>query len=185
MRESRERAGRRADLLATQVGPVSALSGRQGNKRLGFQLSPSMKPHVLDFVGAAITIRVDTRWRSVRSCPDAEHDSPPGRFARGRGRRCLRLALRRWDRGKSTMVVVGLARRARLLFSRFLRMSILLCLALVGYGLVREPHWQNAIRRAMGCRRCRRVRCAPIAVLWFQAMKPGYRNVAHMLRPSL
>jgi hypothetical protein len=48
------------------------------------------------------------------------------------------------------MVVVGLARRARLLFSRFLRMSILLCLALVGYGLVREPHWQNAIRRAMG-----------------------------------
>ena len=28
--------------------------------------------------------------------------------------------------------------------------SILLCVALVGYGLVREPDWQNAIRRAMG-----------------------------------
>src|SRR6516225_228617 len=32
----------------------------------------------------------------------------------------------------------------------FLRMSILLCLALVGYGLARETDWQNAIRRAMG-----------------------------------
>ena len=32
----------------------------------------------------------------------------------------------------------------------FLRLSILLCLALVGYGLVRETDWQNAIRRAMG-----------------------------------
>jgi uncharacterized membrane protein len=32
----------------------------------------------------------------------------------------------------------------------FLRMSILLCLALVGYGLAREADWQNAIRRAMG-----------------------------------
>jgi uncharacterized membrane protein len=32
----------------------------------------------------------------------------------------------------------------------FLRMAILLCLALVGYGLVRETDWQNAIRRAMG-----------------------------------
>jgi uncharacterized membrane protein len=32
----------------------------------------------------------------------------------------------------------------------FLWMSILLCLALVGYGLVRETDWQNAIRRAMG-----------------------------------
>jgi uncharacterized membrane protein len=32
----------------------------------------------------------------------------------------------------------------------FLRISILLSLALVGYGLVREPGWQNAIRRAMG-----------------------------------
>src|SRR5271167_1084860 len=32
----------------------------------------------------------------------------------------------------------------------FLRMSILLCLALVGYGLMRETDWQNAIRRAMG-----------------------------------
>src|SRR6516225_3619045 len=32
----------------------------------------------------------------------------------------------------------------------FLRMSILLCLALVGYGLLRETDWQNAIRRAMG-----------------------------------
>jgi uncharacterized membrane protein len=32
----------------------------------------------------------------------------------------------------------------------FLRMSILLCLALVGYGLVRETDWQNAIRRPMG-----------------------------------
>jgi uncharacterized membrane protein len=31
----------------------------------------------------------------------------------------------------------------------FHRMSILLCLALVGYGLVRETDWQNAIRRAM------------------------------------
>jgi uncharacterized membrane protein len=40
---------------------------------------------------------------------------------------------------------------ARDCYSRvFLRMSILLCLALVGYGLVREPDWQNAIRRAMG-----------------------------------
>jgi uncharacterized membrane protein len=28
--------------------------------------------------------------------------------------------------------------------------SILLCIALVGYGLVRETDWQNAIRRAMG-----------------------------------
>jgi uncharacterized membrane protein len=28
--------------------------------------------------------------------------------------------------------------------------SILLCVALVGYGLVQEPAWQNAIRRAMG-----------------------------------
>ena len=28
--------------------------------------------------------------------------------------------------------------------------SILLCVALVAYGLVREPDWQNAIRRAMG-----------------------------------
>jgi uncharacterized membrane protein len=28
--------------------------------------------------------------------------------------------------------------------------SILLCVALVGYGLVRETDWQNAIRRAMG-----------------------------------
>ena len=32
----------------------------------------------------------------------------------------------------------------------FLRMSIPLCVALVGYGLVRETDWQNAIRRAMG-----------------------------------
>ena len=32
----------------------------------------------------------------------------------------------------------------------FLGMAILLCLSLVGYGLVREPGWQNAIRRAMG-----------------------------------
>ena len=32
----------------------------------------------------------------------------------------------------------------------FLRIAILLCLALVGYGLVRETDWQNAIRRAMG-----------------------------------
>jgi uncharacterized membrane protein len=32
----------------------------------------------------------------------------------------------------------------------FLRMSLLLCLALVGYGLTREADWQNAIRRAMG-----------------------------------
>jgi uncharacterized membrane protein len=32
----------------------------------------------------------------------------------------------------------------------FLRISILLCLALVGYGLMRETDWQNAIRRAMG-----------------------------------
>jgi uncharacterized membrane protein len=32
----------------------------------------------------------------------------------------------------------------------FLRMSILLCLALIGYGLARETDWQNAIRRAMG-----------------------------------
>jgi uncharacterized membrane protein len=32
----------------------------------------------------------------------------------------------------------------------FLRVSILLGLALVGYGLVRETDWQNAIRRAMG-----------------------------------
>jgi uncharacterized membrane protein len=31
-----------------------------------------------------------------------------------------------------------------------LRMSILLCLALVGYGLARETDWQNAIRLAMG-----------------------------------
>src|SRR5689334_6579292 len=31
----------------------------------------------------------------------------------------------------------------------FLRMSILLCVAFVGYGLVRETDWQNAIRRAM------------------------------------
>jgi uncharacterized membrane protein len=29
-------------------------------------------------------------------------------------------------------------------------MAILLCVALVGYGLVRETDWQNAIRRAMG-----------------------------------
>ena len=28
--------------------------------------------------------------------------------------------------------------------------SILLCVALVGYGLARETGWQNAIRRAMG-----------------------------------
>jgi len=36
-------------------------------------------------------------------------------------------------------------------FSRaFLRIAILLCLALVAYGLIREPGWQNAIRRAMG-----------------------------------
>jgi uncharacterized membrane protein len=34
--------------------------------------------------------------------------------------------------------------------SAFLRISIILCLGLVGYGLVREPDWQNAIRRAMG-----------------------------------
>jgi uncharacterized membrane protein len=32
----------------------------------------------------------------------------------------------------------------------FLRTSIVLCLALVSYGLVRETDWQNAIRRAMG-----------------------------------
>jgi uncharacterized membrane protein len=32
----------------------------------------------------------------------------------------------------------------------FLRAAILLCLAVVGYGLVRETDWQNAIRRAMG-----------------------------------
>jgi len=32
----------------------------------------------------------------------------------------------------------------------FLRLSILLCLAFIGYGLVRETDWQNAIRRAMG-----------------------------------
>jgi uncharacterized membrane protein len=32
----------------------------------------------------------------------------------------------------------------------FLRTAILLCLALVGYGLVREIDWQNAIRRSMG-----------------------------------
>jgi uncharacterized membrane protein len=32
----------------------------------------------------------------------------------------------------------------------FLRVSLLLCLALVGYGLVREADWQNAVRRAMG-----------------------------------
>ena len=32
----------------------------------------------------------------------------------------------------------------------FLRMSILLCLGLVAYGLVRETDWQNAIRRTMG-----------------------------------
>ena len=31
----------------------------------------------------------------------------------------------------------------------FLRIAILMCLALVGYGLVRETDWQNAIRRAM------------------------------------
>jgi uncharacterized membrane protein len=31
----------------------------------------------------------------------------------------------------------------------FRRTSILLCLALVGYGLMRETDWQNAIRRAM------------------------------------
>ena len=31
-----------------------------------------------------------------------------------------------------------------------LRIAILLCVALVGYGLVLEPGWQNAIRRAMG-----------------------------------
>jgi uncharacterized membrane protein len=31
----------------------------------------------------------------------------------------------------------------------FRRTSILLCLALLGYGLVRETDWQNAIRRAM------------------------------------
>ena len=31
-----------------------------------------------------------------------------------------------------------------------LRMAILLCLVFVGYGLVRETDWQNAIRRAMG-----------------------------------
>jgi uncharacterized membrane protein len=37
------------------------------------------------------------------------------------------------------------------LYSRaFLRIAIVLCLALVAYGLVREPAWQNAIRRAMG-----------------------------------
>ena len=37
------------------------------------------------------------------------------------------------------------------LYSRaFLRIAILLCLALVAYGLVLEPGWQNAIRRAMG-----------------------------------
>src|SRR5690349_5489874 len=34
--------------------------------------------------------------------------------------------------------------------SAFLRISIILCLGLIGYGLVREPDWQNAIRRAMG-----------------------------------
>jgi uncharacterized membrane protein len=34
----------------------------------------------------------------------------------------------------------------------FRRMSILLCLALVGYGLARETDWQNAIRGAMGMR---------------------------------
>src|SRR6516165_4017474 len=32
----------------------------------------------------------------------------------------------------------------------FLRMSIILCLAIVSYGLVRETDWQNAVRRAMG-----------------------------------
>ncbi len=31
----------------------------------------------------------------------------------------------------------------------FLRIAILICLALVGYGLVRETDWQNAIRRVM------------------------------------
>ena len=32
----------------------------------------------------------------------------------------------------------------------FLRISIPLCVSLVGYGLARETDWQNAIRRAMG-----------------------------------
>src|SRR5690348_9882703 len=31
-----------------------------------------------------------------------------------------------------------------------LRIAILLCVILVGYGLARETDWQNAIRRAMG-----------------------------------
>jgi uncharacterized membrane protein len=39
-------------------------------------------------------------------------------------------------------------RRRRL--SAHVWVSILLCVALVGYGLVREPDWQNAVRRAMG-----------------------------------
>ena len=70
-----------------------------------------MKRRALEMVRHTISVRADTWRRGVRCGADAKHDSPPGRFARGRVRSCFRFALRSGDRGKRALVVAAVARR--------------------------------------------------------------------------
>ena len=108
-----------------------------------------MKRHALEIVRSAITSRADTGRAGVRCGADAEHDSPP---------RCVTGV----ECGLAFAILYGLATGASTLWSwlqapvagagyrrAFGRISILLCLALVLYGLARETDWQNAIRGAM------------------------------------
>ena len=110
-----------------------------------------MKHHAFDFVGAAIATRVDARRRSVRSRPEPSMIPRPG-------------VLQRVEAGIAFALLYGVGTGARALWSwlelpvagdryprAFLRMSIPLCVALVGYGLVRA-----GLRRRHGARRLSR-----------------------------
>src|ERR1700685_1938148 len=100
------------DALSALVGPSRREKESRG-PALGWRAlhRPSMKRHALDIARSAITPRAVARCRGVRRGADAEHDSAPGRLARGRMRSCLRYSLRPGDRGERALVVAGGAGR--------------------------------------------------------------------------
>ena len=135
--------------MEREIG-FTALSGRQRNRWLGFHPSPSMKHHAFDFVAPLSPLGLMLGAAAFVAALTPGMIPRPG-------------VLQGVEAGIAFALLYGVGTGARALGSwlelpvagdryprAFLRISIPLCVSLVGYGLARETDWQNAIRRAMG-----------------------------------